>query len=131
MTHYLSQLVRGTCTISFTFHPSIHTEEADTTYRTSFTRLEITAEQIAWLANKDIATTDDEAKYEWWDLELSPSVDFLLSIGTTQKIEDEAGAKAGPGDIVGLILDKPSFTLKLEARKLTTESLSLKLRNSM
>jgi len=68
------------------------------------TRLELIAEQTAWLANNDIAITDDEAKYEW-DLDLSSSVTAIYT-------EDgflEAGAKAGPGDNVGLILDKSAF----------------------
>jgi alanyl-tRNA synthetase len=68
------------------------------------TRLELIAEQTAWLANNDIAITDDSTKYEW-DLELTSSVTAIYT-------EDgflEAGAKAGPGDNVGLILDKSAY----------------------
>lgn len=68
------------------------------------TRLELIAEQTAWLANNDIATTDDDSKYEW-DVEIDTSITAIFS-------EDgflEAGAKAGPGDNVGLILEKSPF----------------------
>ena len=68
------------------------------------TRLELIAEQTAWLANNDISTTDDSSKYEW-DIDLSSTITAIYT-------EDgflEAGAKAGPGDNVGLILEKSPF----------------------
>lgn len=68
------------------------------------TRLELIAEQTAWLANNNIATTDDEPKYDL-DLELSSSITAIYT-------EDgflEAGSKAVPGDNVGLILDRSAF----------------------
>ncbi len=68
------------------------------------TRLELIAEQTAWLANNDVSTTDDDSKYEW-DVDLSSSVTAIY----TEDGFMEAGAKAGPGDNVGLILEKSTF----------------------
>ena len=68
------------------------------------TRLELIAEQTAWLANNSIATTDDESKYDL-DLELTSTLTAIYS-------EDgflEAGTKAVPGDNVGLVLDRSAF----------------------
>ena len=67
-------------------------------------RLELIAEQTSWLADNDIAITDDSPKYEW-DFDLASSVAAIFT-------EDgflDAGAKASPGDNVGLILDKSTY----------------------
>ncbi len=67
-------------------------------------RLELIAEQTAWLADNDIATTDDMPKFDW-DVDLTSSVTAIFT-------EDGflgADASAKPGDNVGLILDKSTF----------------------
>ena len=68
------------------------------------TRLVLIAEQTAWLANNDIAITDDSFKYEWDD-DISSSVKAIFG-------EDgflDAGAKVGPGTNIGLIVDKSTY----------------------
>ena len=67
-------------------------------------RLELLAEQTAWLADNGIPQTDDSFKYKS-DVELPGTVLALFS--TDGFLED--GASAKKGDRVGLILDKSSF----------------------
>ncbi len=67
-------------------------------------RLELIAEQTAWLADNSIAITDDSPKFDW-DIDLSASVTAIFT-------EDgflDADATAKPGDNVGLVLDKSTF----------------------
>lgn len=68
------------------------------------TRLELIAEQTAWLANNEISTTDDESKYEW-DVDVSSPITAIYA----EEGFLEAGAKAQVGDNVGLILKKSAF----------------------
>mmetsp|Transcript_19641 Transcript_19641/g.28904 ORF Transcript_19641/g.28904 Transcript_19641/m.28904 type:complete len:1006 (-) Transcript_19641:88-3105(-) len=67
-------------------------------------RLELIAEQTAWLANNEISTTDDESKFEW-DVSASSSITAIYA----EEGFLEAGSKAQPGDNVGLILEKSAF----------------------
>jgi alanyl-tRNA synthetase len=67
-------------------------------------RLELIAEQTAWLANNDVQTTIDDSKYDW-DIDLPATVTAIY----TQDGFLPAGAKAIPGDNVGIILDKSTF----------------------
>lgn len=67
-------------------------------------RLELIAEQTAWLADNNIEITDDSSKYEW-DVDSKTSITAIFT-------EDgflEAGAKVSAGDNVGLILEKSAF----------------------
>eukprot|EP00978_Attheya_sp_CCMP212_P042073 scaffold250627_cov46-Attheya_sp.AAC.4 len=67
-------------------------------------RLELIAEQTAWLADHAIVPTDDNPKYKW-DVETMSSVQAIF--GTEGFLID--GTKASKGDRVGLILDKSAF----------------------
>lgn len=67
-------------------------------------QLELVAEQTAALADMDVLPTDDGFKYKW-DVELPATVMAVYGPDGFYK-EDQA---AGPGDFVGLILDKSSF----------------------
>jgi len=67
-------------------------------------RLELIAEQTAWLADNTIPHTDDSFKYKS-DVELPGTV--LALFGSEGFLTD--GVTAGKGDRVGLILDKSSF----------------------
>lgn len=67
-------------------------------------RLELIAEQTAALADKGVLPTDDSFKYKW-DVDLPATV--MSVYGPDGFYED--GISAGPGDFVGLVLDKSSF----------------------
>ena len=67
-------------------------------------RLELIAEQTAWLADEGIKVTDDSFKYEW-DNEVEGVVKAVF---TSDGFLGE-GDVAKEGDTVGLILDKTSF----------------------
>jgi alanyl-tRNA synthetase len=67
-------------------------------------RLELIAEQTAWLADNGVATTDDDFKYEW-DLDLSSSVTAIFTEDGFLKEGEEAGVDTN----VGIITDKSSF----------------------
>ncbi|KAL9187171.1 hypothetical protein ACHAXT_010891 [Thalassiosira profunda] len=67
-------------------------------------RLELIAEQTAWLADEGIEVTDDSAKYVW-DEALEANVKAIFtSEGFLKK-----GDAATEGSTVGLVLDKSSF----------------------
>jgi len=68
-------------------------------------RLELIAEQTAWLSSQNIAMTDDAAKY-LWDVDTEASVKAVYSVDGNFF---EEGSFAVEGDVVGLILDKSSF----------------------
>lgn len=67
-------------------------------------RLELIAEQTAWLADEGIEVTDDSYKYNW-----DETVDATVKAIFTSEgfLKDQDVAKEG--DTVGLILDKTSF----------------------
>ena len=67
-------------------------------------RLELIAEQTAWLADKGIDVTDDSFKYDW-----DEAVDATVKAVFTSEgfLNDQDVVKEG--DTVGLILDKTSF----------------------
>lgn len=67
-------------------------------------RLELMAEQTAWLTDNGILPTDDSFKYKL-DVELPGTV--LALFGADGFLTDEIAAEKG--DCVGLILDKSSF----------------------
>jgi alanyl-tRNA synthetase len=67
-------------------------------------QLELIAEQTAALSDMNVLPTDDGFKYKW-DVELPATV--MAIYGQDGFYED--GKAAGPGDYVGLILDKSSF----------------------
>lgn len=67
-------------------------------------RLEMVAEQTAWLADNDILPTDDSFKYKM-NVELPATV--LAVYGPDGFLTD--GASATAGDYVGLVLDKSAF----------------------
>ena len=67
-------------------------------------QLELIAEQTAALAANDILPTDDGFKYKL-DVELPATVMSIYGPGGFY----EDGASAGPGDFIGLVLDKSSF----------------------
>lgn len=67
-------------------------------------RLELIAEQTAWLADEGIAVTDDSYKYDW-DKTVDASVKAIF---TSEGFLGE-GEEAKEGDTVGLVLDKTSF----------------------
>lgn len=68
-------------------------------------RLELIAEQTAWLSSQNIAMTDDTAKY-LWDVETDAQVKAIYGVDGNF-FDDSVPAKEG--DVVGLILDKSSF----------------------
>jgi alanyl-tRNA synthetase len=67
-------------------------------------RLELIAEQTAWLADEGIKVTDDSYKYDW-DKEVDSSIKAIF---TSDGFLD-SGEVAKEGDTVGLVLDKTSF----------------------
>jgi alanyl-tRNA synthetase len=67
-------------------------------------RLELIAEQTAWLADEGIEVTDDSFKYDW-DKELDATVKAIF----TSNGFLENGDVAKEGDTVGLVLDQTSF----------------------
>ena len=67
-------------------------------------RLELIAEQTAWLADEGIEVTDDSFKYDW-DEEVDVSVKAIFTSDGFLK----EGDAAKEGSTVGLVLDKSSF----------------------
>ena len=67
-------------------------------------RLELIAEQTAWLADEGIAVTDDSFKYEW-DEEVDAEIKAIFTSDGFMK----DGDAAEEGATVGLVLDKSSF----------------------
>ncbi|KAL7463937.1 hypothetical protein ACHAXS_004288 [Conticribra weissflogii] len=67
-------------------------------------RLELIAEQTAWLADEGIAVTDDSFKYQW-----DEEVDAVVKAIFTSDGFLKEGEEAKEGDTVGLVLDKTSF----------------------
>jgi alanyl-tRNA synthetase len=67
-------------------------------------RLELIAEQTAALSDNRVHPTDDGFKYKW-DVELPATV---MSVSGPDGFYKE-GTAAGPGDFVGLVLDKSTF----------------------
>jgi alanyl-tRNA synthetase len=67
-------------------------------------RLELIAEQTAWLTDEGIQVTDDSYKYKW-DVKLDATVKAVF---TSDGFLGE-GEAAKEGDSVGLVLDKSSF----------------------
>ena len=67
-------------------------------------RLELIAEQTAWLADEGIEVTDDSYKYKW-DIKVDAAVKAVF---TSDGFLGD-GDSAKEGDSVGLVLDKSSF----------------------
>eukprot|EP00986_Skeletonema_menzelii_P011865 scaffold6237_cov153-Skeletonema_menzelii.AAC.11 len=67
-------------------------------------RLELIAEQTAWLADEGIEVTDESYKYKW-DIKVDATVKAVF---TSDGFLGE-GDSAKEGDSVGLVLDKSSF----------------------
>lgn len=67
-------------------------------------RLELIAEQTAWLSDKGILPTDDSFKYKW-NVELPATILAIYSEKGFYADEDAAEE----GAVVGLVLDKSSF----------------------
>jgi alanyl-tRNA synthetase len=67
-------------------------------------RLELIAEQTAWLADEGIEVTDDSYKYDW-----DKPVDATVKAVFTSEGFLAVGDVAKEGDSVGLVLDKTSF----------------------
>jgi len=68
-------------------------------------RLELIAEQTAWLANNNVGVTEDDFKFEW-DLELGTEV---RAIFTQDGFVSPDGGVVEEGATVGLVLGKTSF----------------------
>ena len=68
-------------------------------------RLELIAEQTAWLSNQNIAATNEEAKYQW-DVDVDANVKAIYGVDGAFY---EGGKVAKLGDVVGLVLDVSSF----------------------
>lgn len=67
-------------------------------------RLELIAEQTAWLADSGVGVTDDSSKYAW-DEEVGATVKAIFTSDGFLK----DGEAAAEGSTVGLVLDKSSF----------------------
>ena len=67
-------------------------------------RLELIAEQTAWLSNEGIKDTDDSYKYKW-DVKVDATVKAVF---TSEGFLGD-GDSAKEGDSIGLVLDKSSF----------------------
>lgn len=67
-------------------------------------RLELIAEQTSWLANNNVAITNDSYKYEW-DIDLPTTVTAIYTENGFLKSNEVAK----PGDAVGLIVERSSF----------------------
>ena len=67
-------------------------------------RLELIAEQTAWLADQGIEATDDAFKY---DLDVEPTASVQAIFTSDGFVENEMSVEKG--DTVGVILDKSSF----------------------
>jgi alanyl-tRNA synthetase len=67
-------------------------------------RFELIAEQTAWLANNDIAVTDDDAKYEW-DIKQETSVKAIFDGEEFLSADSQLGTES----TVGLVLEKSPF----------------------
>lgn len=67
-------------------------------------RLELIAEQTAWLSDEGIGDTDDSYKYKW-DVKVDATVKAVF---TSEGFLGD-GDSAKEGDSIGLVLDKSSF----------------------
>lgn len=67
-------------------------------------RLELIAEQTAWLSDEGIKDTDDSYKYKW-----DVKVDAIVKAVFTSEGFLGDGDSAKEGDSIGLVLDKSSF----------------------
>lgn len=67
-------------------------------------RLELIAEQTAWLADEGIEATDDSFKYDW-NKEVDATVKAIFTSNGFLQNDDVAKE----GDTVGIVLDKTSF----------------------
>ena len=67
-------------------------------------RLELIAEQTAWLADEEIAVTDDSYKYDW-----DKVVDATVKAVFTSEGFLSDGDVSKEGDTIGLILDQTPF----------------------
>jgi len=69
-------------------------------------RLELIAEQTAWLSDNNVGVTKDDTKFEW-DVELGTQISAIF----TQEgfISSDGGAGVEEGATVGLILEETSF----------------------
>ncbi|KAL7453802.1 hypothetical protein ACHAWC_005445 [Mediolabrus comicus] len=67
-------------------------------------RLELIAEQTAWLSDEGIGDTDDSYKYKW-DVKVDATVKAVF---TSEGFLDDVDS-AKEGDSIGLVLDKSSF----------------------
>jgi alanyl-tRNA synthetase len=69
-------------------------------------RMELIAEQTAWLSDQKIDPTDDSTKYEW-DVKTSAKIQAIYTLAGDFLTGDDASVSEG--DVVGIILDKSSF----------------------
>lgn len=83
-------------------------------------RLELIAEQTAWLAENDIDSTDDSFKYKV-DVGLPATV--MAVYGPDGFLQD--GETAGVDDYVGLVLDKSSFYAEAGGQEADLGTISL------
>lgn len=83
-------------------------------------RLELVAEQTAWLSDNDIHATDDSFKYRL-DVELPATV---LAVYGEKGFLDES-ATVSEGDFVGVVLDKSSFYAEAGGQEADTGVISI------
>ena len=71
----------------------------------SVPRMELIAEQTAWLADRNIDPTNDEAKYLW----NVATIARVKAIYTPDKTFKDSETFLSQGDVVGIVLDNSSF----------------------
>lgn len=81
-------------------------------------RLELIAEQTAWLSDENIPTTDDSTKYDS-DANTAATIQAIFTKdGFLQK-----GNKANEGDYIGIIMDQSSFYAEAGGQEADTGSI--------
>ena len=83
-------------------------------------RFELLAEQTSALSKKGVLPTDDSFKYKW-DVELPATI---MAIYGPDGFYEE-GQSAGPGDFVGVVMDKSSFYAEAGGQEADSGSLRL------
>jgi len=86
-------------------------------------RLELVAEQTAWLADNGVAITDNDAKYEW-DQELATKVSAIFTQDGFISSGDD-GSEIKEGETVGLILEKTTFFSEAGGQSSDTGNISI------
>lgn len=85
-------------------------------------RLELVAEQTAWLADNDVKATEDDAKFEW-DIEVGTVVSAIFTQGGF--VSSDGGVGVEEGATVGLILEETSFFAEAGGQLADTGTVSI------